>query len=93
MSRNHSYSLPLAEASLPPNAAAALLTLVLLLLLCFLQQLLQRLADSREVIIFDNMRTGLSVDNSTQPLSIPLMANSTAALITKLGLNQPDIWR
>eukprot|EP00882_Tetradesmus_deserticola_P006490 GHRQ01006829.1.p1 GENE.GHRQ01006829.1~~GHRQ01006829.1.p1 ORF type:complete len:478 (+),score=153.76 GHRQ01006829.1:196-1434(+) len=54
--------------------------------------LLQRLADSREVVIFDNMRTGLSTDNSSTPLSIPLMANSTAALITKLGLNKPNIW-
>ncbi|WIA20281.1 hypothetical protein OEZ85_006114 [Tetradesmus obliquus] len=54
--------------------------------------LLQRLADSREVVIFDNMRTGLSTDNSSTPLSIPLMANSTAALITKLGLSTPDIW-
>jgi hypothetical protein len=68
----------------------------MMLLLCLLascQQLLQRLADSREVVIFDNMRTGLSTDNSSMPLSIPLMANSTAALIMKLGLNQPDIWR
>lgn len=55
-------------------------------------QLLQRLADTREVIIFDNMRTASSTDTSTASLSIPLMANSTAALINKLGLQTPDIW-
>jgi hypothetical protein len=75
------------------DAAAYCSLFLLLLLLAPGPQLLQRLADSREVVIFDNMRTGLSTDNSSMPLSIPLMANSTAALIMKLGLNQPDIWR
>jgi len=56
-------------------------------------QLLQRLAETREVVIFDNMRTGLSTDNSTAPLTIPMMASSTAALITSLKLQKPDIWR
>eukprot|EP00878_Enallax_costatus_P018251 GHUV01019206.1.p1 GENE.GHUV01019206.1~~GHUV01019206.1.p1 ORF type:complete len:260 (+),score=48.15 GHUV01019206.1:274-1053(+) len=38
------------------------------------------------------MRTGFSTDSSNTSLTIPMMADSTAALIDKLGLQQPDIW-
>ncbi|KAF8055600.1 hypothetical protein HT031_006719 [Scenedesmus sp. PABB004] len=54
--------------------------------------LLQRLAESREVVIFDNMRTGLSNDSSTAPLSIEAMASATVGLIAALNLTTPDIW-
>lgn len=55
--------------------------------------LLTAVAEEREVIIFDSMRTGLSVDSDPRdPLTIPLMANSTMAMVTKLGLKTPDVW-
>eukprot|EP00775_Hariotina_reticulata_P003128 gene3128-3406_t len=38
------------------------------------------------------MRTGLTTDTSKEKLTIPMMANSTAALLQKLGLKKPDIW-
>ncbi len=68
--------------SLPPRCS----------LLCLLQ-LLKTLAATRPVVIFDNMRTGGSTDSSNAKLSIPIMADSVAALIHKLKLDRPDIWR
>jgi hypothetical protein len=50
-------------------------------------QILQRSADDREVIIFDHMRMGASANDTGRgnaPLTIPLMAKSTADLIRAL---------
>jgi len=50
-------------------------------------QILQRSAADREVIIFDHMRVGASANDTTSrtaPLTIPLMAKSTADLIKAL---------
>jgi hypothetical protein len=64
-----------------------------LLLLMPLLQLLKALAATRVVVIFDNMRNGGSTDSSNAKLTIPMMADSLAALIQKLKLDKPDIWR
>lgn len=56
-------------------------------------QLLTRLAEDREVVVFDQMRSGLSTDTSTAPLTIQLMASNTAGLIRALKLDKPDVWR
>lgn len=54
--------------------------------------MLMRLANDRQVIIFDNMRTGGSKDSSKAPLTIPLMANQTSQFIRALKLKQkPEI--
>lgn len=42
--------------------------------------------------IFDNRGQGNSTDNSTAPLTIQSMADSTVDLIRALGLQSPDIW-
>ncbi|EFN56507.1 hypothetical protein CHLNCDRAFT_59646 [Chlorella variabilis] len=53
---------------------------------------LQYLSGSREVIIFDNQRAGLSNDSSNATLTIAGMAASTAALIRALELlRKPDV--
>lgn len=53
--------------------------------------LLENVAASRRVIIFDNPRIGLSSDSSTQLLTIEYMANATLNLIQSLSLQRPDI--
>lgn len=54
-------------------------------------QALQDLAASRELIIFDNQRAGLSNDSATGPLSVEGMAGSTMALVRALQLDRPDV--
>jgi pimeloyl-ACP methyl ester carboxylesterase len=55
--------------------------------------MLSTLAETREVVIFDNMRCGQSTDSRPgQPLSVPTMANSTLALLDALRISKPDIW-
>lgn len=54
-------------------------------------QVVQGLSASREVVIFDNPRAGLSNDSSTAPLSIEGMAASTMELLRALELERPDV--
>lgn len=53
--------------------------------------LLEELAHSRRVIIFDNPRIGASVDASNDTLSIDYMANATVGLTEALGLVKPHL--
>lgn len=53
--------------------------------------LLQPLAAHFRVTIFDNRGGGYSSDDTSVPLSVPLMARDTAALITQLGVRTPTV--
>lgn len=58
--------------------------------------MLQQLAMDREVIIYDLMGSGgsnMTGAAARVPLTIEAMADSTAALLTKLGLPKVDVWR
>lgn len=57
--------------------------------------MLQQLAMDREVIIYDLMGSGgsnMTGAAARVPLTIEAMADSTAALLTKLGLPKVDVW-
>jgi pimeloyl-ACP methyl ester carboxylesterase len=51
--------------------------------------LLKPLARHFTVTIFDNRGVGYSTDDLSVPLSVPLMADDTAALVRALGLSKP----
>lgn len=53
--------------------------------------LLDKLAESRQLILFDNRGVGLSTDTSENNTTIPQMADDTAGLIKALGLANPDV--
>lgn len=53
--------------------------------------LIEELAKTRQLIIFDNRGVGLSTDTKENNTSIPQMADDTAGLIKALGLKKPDI--
>lgn len=53
--------------------------------------LLKPLAEHFRVTIFDNRGVGYTSDDPDVPLSVPLMARDTAALIQALGLKRPTV--
>lgn len=53
--------------------------------------LLQPLARHFRVTIFDNRGVGYSTDDLSQQMTVPLMAEDTAGLITALGLRRPTV--
>lgn len=53
--------------------------------------LIEELAKTRKLILFDNRGVGLSTDTIENNTTIPQMADDTAGLITALGLEKPDI--
>lgn len=54
--------------------------------------LLWQLAQTREVIVFDNQGTGFSVDNTNKTLSIRGMAKSTLCLLRSLNITHADVF-
>jgi pimeloyl-ACP methyl ester carboxylesterase len=57
----------------------------------WLPYLLRPLARHFTVTIFDNRGVGYSTDDTSRPLTVPLMAHDTAALIEALGLYRPTL--
>lgn len=53
--------------------------------------LIEELAKTRQLIIFDNRGVGYSTDTKENKTTIPQMADDAAGLIKALGLKQPDI--
>ena len=53
--------------------------------------LLQPLARHFRVTIFDNRGVGYSTDSLSQQMTVPLLAQDTAGLITVLGLHRPTV--
>ncbi len=54
--------------------------------------LLRALAGHYQVTMFDNRGVGTSSDQPERPLTIELMSDDTAALITALGLGRPAVF-
>lgn len=53
--------------------------------------LIEELAKTRKLILFDNRGVGMSTDTVENNTTIPQMADDTAGLIQALGLEKPDI--
>ena len=53
--------------------------------------LVEELAKTRQLIIFDNRGVGYSTDTKENKTTIPQMADDAAGLIKALGLKKPDI--
>lgn len=53
--------------------------------------LIEELAKTRKLVIFDNRGVGLSTDTVENNTTIPQMADDAAGLIQALGLEKPDI--
>jgi pimeloyl-ACP methyl ester carboxylesterase len=53
--------------------------------------LLRPLAKNFRVTIFDNRGVGYTSDDLSRPITVPLMARDTGALIAALGLHQPTL--
>lgn len=54
--------------------------------------LLWQLAQTREVIVFDNQGAGYSVDNTNKTLSIRGMAKNTLCLLSNLNITRADVF-
>lgn len=53
--------------------------------------LIEEMAKTHQVVLFDNRGVGLSTDTEQNNTTIPQMAGDAAGLIKALGLQKPDV--